>query len=676
MIRRELRAAFASPRDAVAGAAPHAATRREVLALVRRTWPFIRPVRWHVVAVVVLTALSGAFFYGLTVLATDLFLNKVLVGEKLQPLQAVLLNVGPEYVRAPRTPADEEAEVAAPEADESEPAAVTDPMTAAQRRTVRNRLIIWLGIGTFVILAGIGTLPYYGTWVRHQINQNLRVTMIERAERLSLKYHSHAKVGDAVFRIYQDSAMIVNLVEEAIVGPATLLAMLVGSLGFVAFFSPHIALACLAAAAPMIWLTARYTPRIRARVAANRQANSDLTSRLQEVFAALKVVKANRAERTTLDRFDADSHRALDAAFYLRLEMALLSTAVVMIGGAVVIGAEYTVARWVIVERETYLGAVTAAIVGFAVWNLGAFNVVRETIGAAAGSGFGLVRVWCQIQDLLIGLERAFLLLDLKPEVVDAPNARSFPKPVRRVVYEDVAFAYGDGAPVLDGVHLEAEAGTVTAIVGATGSGKSTLMSLLLRLYDPDRGRVLFNNADVRQLRVDDIRAHTAIALQKNVLFAATVLDNIRYGAPAATVADVEAAGRVACAAEFVETMPKGYRTELGERGGKLSTGQRQRLSIARAIVRNTPILILDEPTAALDAETERRLLANVAEWGRERIVFLITHRLSTIRNADQIAFLEAGKVVEIGTHDELMGNPAGRYRSFLEAETQGAAAA
>ena len=175
---------------------------------------------------------------------------------------------------------------------------------------------------------------------------------------------------------------------------------------------------------------------------------------------------------------------------------------------------------------------------------------------------------------------------------------------------------------------------------------------------------------------MDDIRANTAIALQKNVLFAATVLDNIRYGAPAATLADVEAAGRVACAAEFVETMPKGYRTELGERGGKLSTGQRQRLSIARAVVRNTPILILDEPTAALDAETERRLLANVAEWGRERIVFLITHRLSTIRNADQIAFLEAGKVVEIGSHDGLMGNPEGRYRSFLEAETQGAAAA
>lgn len=642
------------------------------MALVRRTWPFIRPVRWHVVAVVVLTALSGAFFYGLTVLATDLFLNKVLVGEKLQPMQAALLNVGPEYVRAPRTPVDEETEAAEPEAA----APMADPMTPAQRRTVRNRLIIWLGVGAFILLAGIGTLPYYGTWVRHQINQNLRVTMIERAERLSLKYHSHAKVGDAVFRIYQDSAMIVNLVEEAIVGPATLLAMLLGSLGFIAFFSPHIALACVLAAVPTIWLTAVCTPRIRARVTANRQANSDLTSRLQEVFAALKVVKANRAERATLDRFDVDSHRALDAAFYLRLEMVLLSTAVMMVGGGVVIGTEYVLARWVIVERETFLGAVTAALVGFAVWNLGSFNVVRETIGAAAGSGFGLVRVWCQIQDLLIGLERAFLLLDLEPEVVDAPNAAPFPKPIRRVAYEDVAFAYGDGAPVLDGVDLEAEAGTVTAIVGATGSGKSTLMSLLLRLYDPDRGRVLFNQADVRQLRVDDIRANTAIALQKNVLFAATVFDNIRYGAPAATLADVEAAGRIACAAEFVDAMPKGYRTELGERGGKLSTGQRQRLSIARAIVRNTPILILDEPTAALDAETERRLLANVAEWGRARIVFLITHRLSTIRNADQIAFLEAGKISEIGSHEDLMGRPEGRYRGFLEAETQGAAAA
>ena len=678
MIVRELRAALAP----AAVPAP-AADGRGVLRLVFRTWPFIRPVARHVGAVVALGAVSALFVGGLTVLATDLLLNKGLIGEKLQPLQATLLNLDSRYVGA-AAGAAASAEIGAEnrEAGEAigeaadEAGAAAEQMTQAQRRTVRNRLIVWVGIGSLLTLSAIGALPYYGTWVRHQINQRLRVAMIARAERLSLKYHSHAKVGDAVFRIYQDSAMIVNLVEEAVIGPAIMLSALVWGLVFIGFFSPRIALVCVAAAVPMIWLTAKYTPRIRSRVRANREANSDLTSRLQEVFTALKVVKANRAESQMLERFDSDSRRALDAAFYLRLEMALLSAAVMMVGGGLLVGTEYVLAGWVIVERETYLGAAAAAVVGFVVWNVGSFTIGRGKVEETAYHGFGLVRVWCQIQDLLIGLERAFHLLDLEPEVVDVPRPRAFPRLVQRVVYRDVAFAYGDGAPVLDGVDLEASAGTVTAIVGATGSGKSTLMSLLLRLYDPDRGAVLFNDTDIRQLRIDDIRANTAIALQKNVLFAATVADNVRYGAPDATLSDVEAAGRIACVAEFVEPMAKGYRTELGERGGKLSTGQRQRLSIARAVLRDTPILVLDEPTAALDAETEQRLLANVAQWARTRIVFLVTHRLSTIRNADQIAFLEAGRIVEIGGHDDLMARPEGRYRRFVEAEAQGAEAA
>ena len=215
-------------------------------------------------------------------------------------------------------------------------------------------------------------------------------------------------------------------------------------------------------------------------------------------------------------------------------------------------------------------------------------------------------------------------------------------------------------------------AGTVTAIVGGTGAGKSTVMSMLLRLYDPDEGQLLVNNLDLRQMTIDDVRGNIAIALQKNVLFADTVANNISYSMPGASRQQIIDAAKIACADEFILSMSEGYDTELGERGGKLSAGQRQRLSIARAVVRDTPILILDEPTASLDAKTEHNVLNNLSEWGRGRIIFLVTHRLSTIRNADHIAFLENGKFVEHGSHRELMDIENGRYRTFVVSELDG----
>ena len=628
--------------------------------LIGRAWPFIRPMLKHIITLLTVNAVTAVFIVALAAVAGDLLMNKVLVGERLQPLQAVLLNVGEEYVT---TEAEDE-----------------DLMTVEQRRIVRDRLLIWFGIGGLVFLGGLATLPYYEAFIRHNINQSLRVAMVERAEHLSLKYHSHARVGDAVFRVYQDSAMIVNLLQEALIGPLTTLFWMGLALVTLFLLTPAIALACIAVAVPVIWLTAKYTPRIRRRARENRLANSDLTSRLQESFAAIKVVKANRAERRILGRFDDDSHRALNAAFFLRLEIVLLSALAMTVGGGVAIFAEYVLAGWVLEGRETYLGAAVAVLISYTVWNLGAFNYARDQVEEGLGNGHWLIRIWCMSQDLFIGLERAFFLLDLEPDIVDADDPSAFPVPLHNVTCEAVHFAYemrdAEVFPVLRGVDLVARAGTITAIVGATGSGKSTLMSMILRLYDPESGSVRFNDIDLKDLRVDDIRANTAIALQKNVLFAGTVADNIGYAADGKTLDDVEAAAKVACAHEFITAMDSGYKTELGERGGKLSTGQRQRLSIARAVVRDTPILILDEPTASLDAETERELLGNLAEWGADKVVFLITHRLSTIRNADQIAFLDEGRIVENGSHDELMARPNGSYRSFVEAETVGLQAA
>lgn len=226
---------------------------------------------------------------------------------------------------------------------------------------------------------------------------------------------------------------------------------------------------------------------------------------------------------------------------------------------------------------------------------------------------------------------------------------------------------------MLRGVSFQAAPGTTTAIVGASGAGKSTLMRLLLRLYDVDDGAIRIDSVDVRQLRLADLRAAIAVVLQENVLFPTSIADNIRYATPNATDAQLVEAARAACAEEFIATAPRGFDTVLGERGAKLSTGERQRISMARAIIKNTPILILDEPTAALDVATEQRVVERLAAHGRDKVMFFITHRLATIRRADQILFLEDGAVVEQGDHATLMALPNGRFRRFASAEFEAA---
>ena len=636
--------------EATIGTVMPAITLRRMGALMLKTWPFIRPMLKHLILFMAVGLVASIIFSGTALLAQDLLSNKVLVGNKLQPLQAALLLLDDTYVT---TGADGET------------------MNATQRKVVRDLLVAWFAVGAVVGLTLLALLGYYGTWIWHCINQNLRVEMIERAEHLSLKYHSHARVGDAIFRVYQDSSMIINVVEQGIVAPIVTLYAILLALAFIAFFDPMVAFMCIVVAVPMVWLTVLFTPRIRQRAWKNRRAASDLTSRLQESFSAIKIVKANRAEQRIWRRFDQDSYRALDAAFYLRLEIIALTLLVMTIGGITMIALEYVMVNWVIEERETYLGALVVAFIGFSIWNLGAFQHATGYVSETMRSSFNFMRLWTRLQDLFMGLERAFFFIDLQPEVADPDNSIAFPSPIDSVDWQDIDFSYATDRIVLQSLNLTAKAGTITAIVGTTGSGKSTLMSLLLRLYDPDRGSVLLNDVNLKDLKVDDIRHNMAIALQKNVLFATSVVENIGYAGDY-NREQIKVAARIACADDFINELPDGYDTELGERGGKLSTGQRQRLSIARAIVRDTPILILDEPTASLDAETEHQLLENLAEWGTDRVVFIITHRLSTIRSTDRIAFLEDGRIVEYGAHDDLMALAGGRYRQFVEAETHG----
>ena len=545
--------------DAISGepqlTAPPPMTFRAILALFLRTWPYIKPVVWHVVGWFSLAMAIGLVAGYLTISGEDLLSNKVLDGQPVQPMQQILLFLDSSYVE-------------------------TDELTGEQRKVVRNRLIVYgvLFVIVFSMLADSLGVVFWETWISQRINQNLRVKMIENAEHLSLKYQSHARTGDAIYRVFQDSRMISNVIATVILDPLEQGAAMLGAYGILWFFSPVLGLMFTAAFIPIFVLATWWTPRIQRRAWLSRQSNSDVTSRIQEVAQGIRVIKANQAEDIAVARFDRDSHFALDNAFYLRLEIMLFYLAMGVIAGVVLISADYLMADWTVAERPTFLGGVFTFILGFAIWNLGAFRMSRENNGELFGKYNFLFVTWFAAVDMAMGLERAYYLLDLEPGVDVKDDAISMPTPIAEVRYDDVHFSYEDERPVLAGVSLSAKVGTITAIVGATGSGKSTLMSMLLRLYDPDSGAVTVNGTDLKDIEIDGIRANVSIALQQNVLFATTVAENIGYAARDVTHEDIRNAAIVARADGFIEEMADGYDTELGERGGKLSTGQRQRL--------------------------------------------------------------------------------------------------
>jgi ATP-binding cassette subfamily B protein len=288
------------------------------------------------------------------------------------------------------------------------------------------------------------------------------------------------------------------------------------------------------------------------------------------------------------------------------------------------------------------------------------------------GPAVDLGALWPRIQGSVVGLHRVFHVLENLPTELD-DTARPALGPVReRIAFDRVSFGF-DGMPVLSDVTFEARQGTVTAVVGPAGAGKTTLVSLIPRFHEPDAGRVVADDTDLATVRVASVRRQVAFVFQEAALFGDTVRENIRFGHPEASDDEVRRAAVQALADPFIRTLPDGYDTRLGRAGAKLSVGQKQRLQVARALVRPASILILDEPTSALDPETETALVRAVRAASRERIVFVVTHRLSTVVEADQIVFLEDGRVVERGTHAALLARPTGAYRRFWEL-TSGAA--
>lgn len=606
-----------------------------------RTRGYLLPQLRHFVLYGVLTGLTMLLEMGAVLLVYDLLTNKVLQGEPLTAFQASLLGFDPGRFVAVET------------------------LDQAARLTLRTVFLVLAGTLISLGFALDTGLTYYLTWILQRVNQDLRLAMLDAAVHLSLRYHDDAPVGDGIYRVYQDSAMVTNVVQNGLIAPATALVNLLVALVTVSLFAPWLGVLLLVAVVPSVFVARAFVPRLRRGSALARAANSALTSHIQESVHGARVLKAHQAEGRAFEAFRHRSFRALDRAYELRRSVALLNLAVFVLTAMSVIAADYLMAQWVWAEEPTF-GYGVIAFVGFAVWNLGAFQAAQDRNATLSAGSVTLANLWSLLQDMGVGLARAFFLLDQEPEVRDRPGAVAMPPVERGVRFRAVDFAYRPGVPVLRGVSFEARPGTVTAVVGVSGAGKSTLMRLLLRLYEVDAGAIEIDGIDIRDIRVQSLREGIGIVLQENALFPTTVADNIRFAAPDADDGAVEAAAATACADEFVRELPEGYATELGERGAKLSTGQRQRISIARAVVKNAPILLLDEPTASLDIATEGQVLARLAEWGRDKVIFLVTHRIGTIRRADRILFLEDGVLVEEGDHASLMERSEGRYRAFV----------
>ncbi len=489
------------------------------------------------------------------------------------------------------------------------------------------------------------------------LNHFYRSRVFERIQALPMRAFDDARIGDAVYRLMYDTPSITQVCYRLLVTPvAAVLGLLVTvwAVYDTASASPGIAWAALGFLPLALATTLVFGARVRAQALGSREAGATTTSGIEEGFANILAVQSLGSEGHQRQRFALESWASF-GAFRRLVFTLLLATAF----GAVPAVA-LTAFAFVRITDLVIDGSLTA----------GDFALVFAYFFQIAGYALALGLLWIELQGSAAGIGRVFELMDW-PREQDAPGAREL-APVRHGVrFEDVHFRYPDGTQALRGISFEARVGQLTALVGRVGSGKTTLASLLPRFLSPSGGRVCVDGVDVAGLTLASLRARTAFVFQETALFDASVEENLRLGRPAASRTELERAARSAGADDFVRALPDGYQTRLGRAGGKLSGGQKQRLAIARALLRDAGILILDEPTSALDPESEARIVAALHEAARTRVVIVIAHRLSSIRAADQILFLDDGRIVERGTHAQLMSAPEGAYRRFVELQTR-----
>jgi ATP-binding cassette subfamily B protein len=518
-----------------------------------------------------------------------------------------------------------------------------------------DRLLALLVAGMIGISVATGVLGVGQTWLSNVVGQkvmhDLRAQVYRHLQRLSLAFFTRTRTGEVQSRIANDIGGVQNVVTSTATSIVSSLATVLATVVAMALLDWRLALFSLALT-PLFVLLARRVGDQRRRIAATRQgAMADISSLVQESLSVSGILLGKTMGRgpELADRFERESARLADLE--VRSRMA---------------------GRWVMASIQTSFAVMPALVYLFAglapgavtIGTLVAFTTLQTRLFWPIQS---LLNVGVDIQTSLALFERVFEYLDLPVDLHE--GRRSLPAVRGELRFDDVWFRYGDEW-TLRGVSLTVPAGGKLALVGETGSGKTTLGYLAARLYDPERGVVRLDGTDLRELRFSTLADAMGVVSQETYLFHASVRENLRFARPGATDAEIEEAARAAQIHDTIHALPEGYDTVVGERGFRFSGGERQRIAIARTILRNPPVLVLDEATSALDVQTERAVGEALERLAAGRTTIVIAHRLSTVRDADEIAVLEGGAVVERGTHEELLGS-GGRYAALVARDVE-----
>ncbi|MBN1249296.1 MAG: ABC transporter ATP-binding protein [Anaerolineae bacterium] len=509
-----------------------------------------------------------------------------------------------------------------------------------------------LGLLGMTILQGVLGF-FHGNWIEkasQSVAYDLRNALYQKLSSLSFSYHDRTEAGQLLARAMHDVERLRFLNGRATMRFVEGLVLMVITIGVLAAMNAKLALLSLLSMPILLIQAYRYSKSMRPLWRSIRDKISDMTSWVEQNLRGARIVKGFAQEDAEIARFEDQNEEWLELAEKSAVVRALNDPAVVFLTNISTIFILWYGGRQVI------SGALT----------LGEFVAFNAYLSQLAGRVRMLGRMVPFMTEAAASGERIFEILDAESEVVEAPDARPLPKVDGRVRFEDVTFSYFGRRTVLDGINLNADPGQIIALLGSTGSGKSTIINLIPRFYDVTEGRVTIDGYDVRDLTLESLRQQIGIVLQETTLFAASVRENIAFGRPGATEEEVYEAARAAQAHDFIMEMPKGYDTYVGERGSTLSGGQKQRVAIARALLKDPRILILDDAMSSVDTETERLIQKALERLMRGRTSFVIAQRLSTVRMADQILVLDKGRVVARGTHEELLER-SGLYADIYE---------